>query len=103
MKAPRTRFHSATVCLLASAFLAISACSPTRSDLQAEGDALVQQVEEFKKRNSRLPESLGELGLKEDESGPVYYAKTDSSSYMVWYGTTLGSSRTWDSKVGVWK
>jgi len=62
---------------------------------------IIGKVEQFKKSNGRLPERLSDIGLKENESCPCY-CKTSTDSYMVWYGTTLGESDTFDSRTRTW-
>ena len=62
---------------------------------------IVAKVEQFKKSTGRLPDRLSDVGIKENESCPCY-CKTSSDSYMVWYGTTLGESDTYDSRTTEW-
>jgi hypothetical protein len=62
---------------------------------------IVAKVEQFKKSSGRLPEALSEIGVKENESCPCY-CKTSNDSYIVWYGTTLGESDTFDSRSRRW-
>jgi hypothetical protein len=62
---------------------------------------IVARVEQFKNSTGRLPETLSEIGLKENESCPCY-CKTSNDRYMVWYGTTLGESDTYDSRTKQW-
>ena len=67
-----------------------------------EAIRVVNKVEGYQKKNSRLPDSLRDIGLKENESGPVYYKKNDDRSYMVWYGLSLGESEVYDSRSRTW-
>ena len=64
-------------------------------------DEVVAKVEQFKKSTGHLPEALADIGLEENESCPCY-CKTSNDSYMVWYGTTLGESDTYDSRTKQW-
>src|SRR5258708_27181926 len=68
---------------------------------RALGNTIVAKIEEFKRGNGRLPSSLSEVGVKESESCPCY-CKTSDSGYIVWYGTTLGESDTYDSRTRKW-
>jgi len=62
---------------------------------------IVAKVEVFKKSTGRLPKALSEIGIEESESCPCY-CKSGDDSYMVWYGTTLGESDTFDSRTKKW-
>jgi hypothetical protein len=73
-------------------------CGPSHRDLS---DAIVLKVEDFKRANGHLPNSLREVGVEESESCPCY-CKTKDNGYLVWYGTTLGHSDTYDSRTKEW-
>jgi hypothetical protein len=73
-------------------------CGPSQRDLS---NAIVLKVEEFKRANGRLPNSLHEVGVEEYENCPCY-CKTKDNGYLVWYGTTLGQSDTYDSRTKKW-
>jgi len=62
---------------------------------------IVAKVEQFKKSTGHLPNALSDLGIEENEGCPCY-CKTSNDSYMVWYGTTLGESDTYDSRTTKW-
>ena len=79
--------------------LFVSACSDSR---RAEADVVIAEIEAFQKANGRLPESLSELGIADSEEGPVYYQKEDSISYKIWYGTSLGEAKVFDSTSNSW-
>lgn len=66
----------------------------------SEGKRVISAVESFKKAHHRLPDSLGEMNI--EERG-VYYCKTKADGqYLVWFGTTLGQSMTYESQTGKW-
>lgn len=65
------------------------------------GDTVISKVEEFRRTKGRLPDSLSEAGIEGDESCPCY-CKTGDNSYIVWNGTTLGESDTYDSQTKKW-
>ena len=64
------------------------------------GNEIVQQIEDFNHKEGRLPSSLNEMGIQEDE---IFYNKWDSVNYMVWYGTSLGESMTYYSDTKTWE
>ncbi len=78
----------------------VAGCSPSK---QAIANRAIERVEQFRETKGRLPRSLAELGMAEDESGPVYYCKSAESEYIVWYGTTLGESNIYSSRTKQWK
>lgn len=67
------------------------------------GNEVVAKVEKFKTEKGRLPNNLTELGIKEHESGPIYYKKESESKYIVWFGKELGESVTYNSETKQWK
>lgn len=64
---------------------------------------LIQQVEQYKKEKKRLPFNLDEIGIQEKEDSPAHYKKESDSTYIIWYGTTLGESKTYFSKTQRWE
>lgn len=65
-------------------------------------EMLIEKVEEFEKKHKRLPNSISEFGLKEKEDSPAYYQKTSDSTYIVWYGLSLGESNIYHSHTKKW-
>ena len=65
---------------------------------------IVQKVEEYRAKNHRLPENMGEIEpmYSVDESGTIYYEIVASDHYIVWFDTDLGESYTYDSKEKQW-
>jgi hypothetical protein len=70
--------------------------------LTKEGNEIVGKVESFRKDKGRLPDSLSELGIKETEGGPIYYAKKSDTKYLLWFGAELGESVSYDSDSKKW-
>jgi hypothetical protein len=68
----------------------------------SRGNDLVRQIENFRSLRGRLPDSLGELGAFEENQGKLFYEKCNRNHYIVWFGTTLGESITYDSADGRW-
>lgn len=85
----------ATMLMLALGF---SGCN--YSERKASNE-IVAKVEQFKKSTGRLPDRLSDISVKENESCPCY-CKTSNDSYMVWYGTALGESDSYDSRTKLW-
>jgi len=92
-------------CLLLLTLLIVTLCSCSNRDprKEAAGERVIAQIEEFHKRNGRLPATTAEMGIQEDESGPVFYQRKSEDHYIVWYGTTLGESMTYDSATRRWE
>lgn len=66
------------------------------------GVEVITKIEDFRKNNHKLPLVLEEIGIKETESGPIYYELKNDSTYIIWYGLTLGESRTYNSATRKW-
>ena len=86
------------VSILAFTIITIGCWGPSKRD--ATNNA-ISKIEAFRKLTGRLPDSLSEAGAQDDESCPCY-CKTGDDSYLVWYGTTLGESDTYDSETRKW-
>jgi len=68
--------------------------------LISRGNEIIQRIEAFKSNQKRLPNSLSEVGIGEEE---LFYNKYDSIHYIVWYGTSLGESVTYYSDSKKWE
>ncbi len=79
----------------------ISACG--RGNKIAQGNEIAAKVEKFRNENGKLPNALNEIGIKETESGPIFYKKESESKYILWFGKELGESVTYDSVTKQWK
>jgi len=66
------------------------------------GNEVISRVESFRKRHGYLPESLMGVGVT-DLDLRVFYCKTSDNEYIVWLGTTLGESETYDSRAKKWE
>jgi hypothetical protein len=62
-----------------------------------QANKVIAAVDSFQSRYGRLPNTLADIGLEASESGPVHYQKTSDSIYIVWFGTVLGESATYES------
>lgn len=71
-----------------------------------EGNVLVKKIEAFKVEYKRLPISLEEIGVSEQDGvDALYYSKQDSLSenYMISFGTSLGESKIYFSDNKKWE
>jgi hypothetical protein len=68
------------------------------------GNTLVGAIEEYRKTNDSLPNSLQEIGQNEIIDNVLFcYEKVDSVNYMVWFGTTLGEGIYYCSDTKKWE
>ncbi len=88
--------------LMALLVALLPGCRSREQRLMAEGNALIEQIESFKKANLRLPEDLGELGIAEKMEGPLYYQKLSAEHYTVHFGTTVGESKIYRAEQRAW-
>ena len=73
-----------------------------RGKMKAGAEA-ARRIETFRSRTGRLPENLAEVGLPDDERGPIYYTHEGNDHYVVSFGTILGESMTYDSATRRWQ
>lgn len=67
------------------------------------GDKLISKIESFHREHSRLPTSLSEVETNDATLEKFFYEKCNEGRFLVWFGTSLGESVTFDSASGVWK
>jgi hypothetical protein len=67
-----------------------------------QGNRLVLQIDEYRRRQGRLPASLGAMGPQVADFDRYYYEKCNEQQYFVWFGTTLGESMSYDSTTKKW-
>ena len=83
--------------------LAIGLCRCAVESTQQEyAIMLIKEVETFKKVNKRLPKDVTELGLTELMASPAFYIMDSDSTYMVWYGVSIGESNVFRSITNKW-
>lgn len=81
----------------------VFSCSGFKSwKLRREAETVISKIEHFKTDNSRLPNSLAEIGVVENEEGPTSYRKLSEASYQIWFGTDLRESSTYNSDNKKW-
>jgi len=83
-------------------FIGLHSCD-VKSERQTYAEILIEKVELFKKNNNRLPKDLTELGLTEQMDSPAFYQMESDSTYIVWYGLTVGESKVYRSSTQKWK
>lgn len=93
------------VSVVACGYAVIRAWPPElfyRTELRT-GNMIISRVESFKAVHGHLPENLNEVGIANADSLNVFYRREGSERYIVWFGTTLGESMTYDSQLRKWQ
>jgi hypothetical protein len=91
---------AAFVLAVIGAWLYFNLLGPARFVWRAEireGNRLVSDIEKYRHDRNGLPSGLEDIGRASGEQGPFYYEKCSDDRYIVWFGTTLGESVTYDS------
>jgi hypothetical protein len=65
------------------------------------GNEIVSRVEAFRTSHRRLPDTLHEIGI-DDPDPRVFYRKASDAEFVVWFGTLLGESETYNSRTKQW-
>ena len=73
-----------------------------KNERQEYAEMLIEKVETFKKENNRLPKDVSELGLTEKMDSPAFYQIQTESTYIVWYGLSVGESKVYRSSTKKW-
>jgi hypothetical protein len=88
-----------TVALGVIAFLLV----PDRAHrLMRQAEPIQASLESYRQQHGHYPDSISQIGLVEREEGPLYYQRESESSYILWFGTTLGESVTFNSTDRRW-
>ena len=72
------------------------------NERQDYAEMLIEKIETFKTKNNRLPKDLSELGLIEKMDSPAFYQIQTDSTYMVWFGLSIGESKVYRSATKKW-
>lgn len=72
------------------------------NEQQEYAEMLIEKIEIFKQVNNRLPKDVSELGLTEKMDSPAFYQIQTDSTYMVWYGLSVGESKVYRSSTKKW-
>ena len=73
-----------------------------RHEIQT-GNQILRRVESFRQEHHRLPDSLEEVGVNDSDSLGINYQKCDANLYLIWFGTSLGESMSYDPVTRKWK
>ena len=79
--------------------------------MDKQGLELVAKIDAFKKENNRLPENLGELGLKQwsdwgaykYRGGVFYYEQKSDSTYKLEYLLDFDTNKSYNQETGKWE
>ncbi|WP_090230671.1 hypothetical protein [Lutibacter maritimus] len=82
-------------------FIGLYSCE-FKNDRQEYAEMLIAKVETFKKTNNRLPKNVSELGLTEKMDSPAFYQMETNTTYIVWYGLSVGESKIYKSSTKKW-
>ena len=82
-------------------FIGLLSCE-LKNDRQEYADMLIEKVETFQKTHNRLPKDVSELGLTEKMDSPAFYQMETDSTYMVWYGLSVGEYKVYMSSTKKW-
>jgi hypothetical protein len=87
------------------AFAMVATRWPTIFDWSEMREATrdIAAVDSFLARYGSLPETLSQAGIAESDSMKVYYRKQNDQEYIVWFGTVLGESATYESSTEKWR
>ena len=80
--------------------LAVSSCeSYQKRQIEKDAEILITQIEAFQKENGRLPETLMEIGKKQEElDGPFGYYKMSPTRYGLGAALSLESTYNYYSE-----
>lgn len=70
---------------------------------KAEGAALIEKIEAYKKNYGELPESVSDLNLSPEMDEGPYYEKVDSLNYTVYFNVGFDNALTYYSGSKHWK
>jgi len=66
------------------------------------GNDAVRLLDSYRKKQGRLPASLEEVGIADADSFRLSYQKCSDRQFVLWFGTRLGKSMTYDPQTGGW-
>lgn len=84
--------------------LAVSSCeSYQKRQIEKDAEIIITKIEAFQKENGRLPETLMEIGKKQEElDGPITYFKKSPTRYELGAALSLERSYDYDSETKKW-
>ncbi|QIF03923.1 hypothetical protein [Roseimicrobium sp. ORNL1] len=60
------------------------------------------ELEMYRQRYQQYPDSLVHIGVVEKEGSPIHYQRDSKDHYILWFGSHLGKSKTFQSSAGDW-
>jgi hypothetical protein len=66
------------------------------------GNEVVRSIDALREREGKLPASLSEVGIPVSDQDHYFYQPCTDGRYIVWFGTRLGESMTYDSATRHW-
>lgn len=88
--------------ILTLSFLILVGCCDTSCERHKYAQTIILKVENFNKKEGRLPVDVSEIGLIELENSPAFYQKIDDKSYQVWYAVGF-ESKIYNSITKKWR
>lgn len=89
--------------LLTVAVIVFSALVPGMAQPEnALGEKTVTRIETFRRTHERLPNSLSEIGLPDDDGSPIHYCITTDNDYIVFYSPVGGRIKAYRSHTKKW-
>lgn len=67
------------------------------------GNAIISKIDAFHRQRRRLPTSMDEIGISAPDANRFFYEKCSDRRFLVWFGTRLGESMTYDSDALKWQ
>ena len=67
------------------------------------GNEIVRSIDAFRKREGKLPASLSEVGISDQDQDRYFFQSCTNGRYIVWFGTRLGKSMSYDSATHKWE
>ncbi|MDR0971918.1 MAG: hypothetical protein LBM25_06010 [Bacteroidales bacterium] len=72
--------------------------------LTYKSNNIIKQIEQFKNDNNRLPYSLDEIEIKNNEGADeIYYDIRPDSSYMISFMMSIDQNKFYYSDIGQWE
>lgn len=97
----RLLFVASMVLLIIVAALTI-APKWQQMELMRQSKPIHEALKAYNQKHRSYPDSLDQIGIPSREAGPIYYQR-EGDSYLLWFGTRLGESRTYRSSEGYWR
>jgi peroxiredoxin len=66
------------------------------------GDKAIVRIERFRHTHDRLPNSLAEIGMADDDASSIHYCITTDTDYIVFYSPVAGRINAYRSQTQKW-